>query len=223
MQELMTLVRRGLVWIIVLGIVGGVAGGVAAAAADPVYTASSIAYVQVKVDPEEGMSGYSYASSVADSATDGYLPVLTSPAVAQEVIEELGLTQTPTEVAAWISATRVTESPAISIQVSAPSKDVAAAVADSVVAHASDNLGALAGDDYPVSLALLSPAQVAAVTQAPSVTRYAAAGVAGGVILGIIVAFMLATARPARSQVAQPTARGGRAATPAPAPDDEAR
>ncbi|MBW3069342.1 hypothetical protein GZ998_07490 [Actinomyces sp. 594] len=225
MQELLTLVRRGLAWIIALAVVGGVAGGVLAATTDPTYTATSMAYVQVQVDPEEGMSGYSYAATVADSATDGFLPVITSPAVAQEVIEELGLTQTPTEVAAWISATRVTQSPAIEIQVSAPSSEVAIAVADAVVAHASNDLGALEGEDYPVSLALLSPAQDGAVTQAPSTFRYAAAGVVGGAVIGIIVAFMLATARPARSREAQPSARGGRVVPPAPAPgpDDEVR
>ncbi|CED91467.1 MAG: hypothetical protein E7Z95_00950 [Actinomyces succiniciruminis] len=196
MQELMTLVRRGLVWIIVLGIVGGGAGAAVAATTDPTYTAGSMAYVQVEVDPEEGMTGYSYAATVADSATDGFLPVITSPAVAQEVIDELGLSQSPTEVASWVSATRVTDSPAIEIQVSAPSREDAIAVADAVVAHASDDLGALAGDDYPVSLALLSSAQVGAVTQTPSLLRYAAVGVVVGVIAGLIVAFVLAT-RPA--------------------------
>ncbi|RAX20375.1 MULTISPECIES: Wzz/FepE/Etk N-terminal domain-containing protein [Actinomyces] len=196
MQELMTLVRRGLVWIIVLGIVGGGAGAAVAATTDPTYTAGSMAYVQVEVDPEEGMTGYSYASTVADSATDGFLPVITSPAVAQEVIDELGLSQSPTEVASWVSATRVTDSPAIEIQVSAPSREDAIAVADAVVAHASDDLGALAGDDYPVSLALLSSAQVGAVTQTPSLLRYAAVGVVVGVIAGLVVAFVLAT-RPA--------------------------
>ncbi|MBM6978867.1 MAG: hypothetical protein I3J03_04025 [Actinomyces succiniciruminis] len=196
MQELMTLVRRGLVWIIVLGIVGGGAGAAVAATTAPTYTAGSMAYVQVEVDPEEGMTGYSYAATVADSATDGFLPVITSPAVAQEVIDELGLSQSPTEVASWVSATRVTDSPAIEIQVSAPSREDAIAVADAVVAHASDDLGALAGDDYPVSLALLSSAQVGAVTQTPSLLRYAAVGVVVGVIAGLIVAFVLAT-RPA--------------------------
>ncbi|PHP52330.1 Wzz/FepE/Etk N-terminal domain-containing protein [Actinomyces ruminis] len=196
MQELMTLVRRGLVWIIALGVVGGAAGAVLAANTDPTYTASSMAYVQVKVDPEEGMTGYSYASTVANSATDGFLPVLASPAVAQDVIDELGLSQSPTEVASWVSATRVTDSPAIEIQVSAPSREDAIAVADAVVTHASDDLGALAGDDYPVSLTLLSSAQVGAVTQTPSLLRYAAVGVVVGVIAGLIVAFVLAT-RPA--------------------------
>ncbi|SDN20043.1 Capsular polysaccharide biosynthesis protein [Actinomyces ruminicola] len=222
MQELLTLVRRGLVWIIALGVVGGVAGGVLAATADPTYTATSMAYVQVKVDPEEGISGYSYASTVADSATDGFLPIITSPAVAQKVIDELGLTQTPTAVASWISATRVTGSPAIEIQVSAPSREVAIAVADAVVTHASNDLGSLAGEDYPVSLTLLSPAQDGSVTQAPSLVRYAAAGVVGGVIIGIIVAFMLATSRTHRSANVR-TGTGSRVRNDAPPPPGQSQ
>ncbi|MDU0348862.1 hypothetical protein [Actinomyces sp. MRS3W] len=202
MQELMTLVRRGLGWIIALGIVGGIAGGVLAQTTAPTYTATSMAYVRVAVDPEEGVTGYSYASTVADSATDGYLPVITSPAVAQEVIDELGLTETPAEVASWITATRVTESPAIEIQVAAPTRDKAISVADAVVAQASDNLEALTGDDSPVSLTLLSSAQVGSVAQAPSLLRYVAAGVVGGLMVGLIVAFVRVSARP-RSRAAQ--------------------
>ncbi|WP_103064160.1 hypothetical protein [Actinomyces qiguomingii] len=208
MQELMTLVRRGLAWIVALGVVGGAAGGVLAATTPPVYTAGSVAYVQVDVDPEEGMTGYSYAATVANAATDGFLPVITSPAVAQDVIEELGLTQSPTEVASWISASRVTGSPAIEIRVSAPERQDAIAVADAVVAHASNDLGSLAGGDYPVALKLLSSAQVGAVTQSPSTFRYAAAGAVCGVMSGLVVAFLLATRRTGRSPRAQsPTAR----------------
>ncbi|MDO4899139.1 hypothetical protein [Actinomyces sp.] len=196
MQELMTLVRRGLAWIIALGVLGGVGGGVLATTTAPTYTARSMAYVQVAVDPEEGAAGYSYAATVASSATDGFLPVITSPAVAQEVIDELGLSQSPTEVAAWITATRVTNSPAIEVQVSAPSREDAIAVADAVIAHASDDLGAMAGGDYPISLNLLSSAQVGAVTQTPSTARYAASGAVVGVMVGLVVAFGLATSRP---------------------------
>lgn len=196
LRDLVALLRRSLAWITLCPLVGALIALGLVQVLSPRYVAVSSAYVRVEVPPEDGMTGYTSAAQLAEDTTDSFLPVITSRSVAQGVIDQLGLTQTPEEVASWISASRVTGSRTIEITVEAPTADQATQVADAVVGQSSDKIRTLEGDAYPVSLTLLTSAELSPVTQTPSTTRYVSAGAVGGLLVGVGIAFALSVLFP---------------------------
>lgn len=210
LRDLVGLLRRHLAWITLCPLVGGLIALGLVQVVTPSYVATSAAYVQVDVPPEEGLMGYSSAAQLAGNTTDGFLPVITSRSVAQGVVDQLGLEYSPEEVSAWISASRVTGSRTIEITVTAPTQDLAVQVADAVVAQSSDKVRTLEGESYPVNLVLLTSAELSHVTQTPPKSRSIAAGVVGGLLVGVGIAFTLSLLYP-DTESSRRAPHGGRA------------
>lgn len=196
MKELVAIIRRGAAWILLCPMVGGLLGLGLAQITPPSYVATSAAYVHVEVPPEDGVTGYTSAAQLAQNTTNSFLPVITSRSVAQGVIDQLGLEASPEDVSSWISASRITESQTIEITVTAPSSEVAVQVADAVVAQSSDKIRNLEGETYPVSLALLTSAELSPVTKTPSLVRYISAGAVGGLLVGMGIVFAISVLDP---------------------------
>lgn len=217
LRDLVDLLRRHLGWITLCPLVGGLIALGLVQVITPSYVATSSAYVQVDVPPEEGLMGYSSAAQLAGNTTDSFLPVITSRSVARGVVDQLGLEYSPEDVSSWISASRVTGSRTIEITVTAPTQDLAVHVADAVVAQSSDKIRTLEGESYPVSLVLLTSAELSQVTQTPPKSRSIAAGVVGGLLVGVGIAFALSLLYP-HAEPARRASHGGQAPSAVPVP-----
>lgn len=191
-QDLIRLSRRRL-GTIVLCVVLGVFAAVGALIATPkTYTASATAYVSVKVlDSNVANTGSFFsASQLANQKAQAFSSVLTSASVAQSVIARLQLSGSAAELASRVSAKPVENSSTITVSAAAPSPSEAVAIADAVVNVAGEELRSLDGTDSPVTLQLLSSAELSSVSVSPSRSRVLMIGAGGGLLLGYSVALL---------------------------------
>ncbi|MDO5093555.1 MAG: hypothetical protein Q4D79_09080 [Propionibacteriaceae bacterium] len=191
--DLVTLLRRRVMTLLLLAGIGLIGGAVALVVTPTSYTATSSAYVKADIVPGDGSRAHANAASLASAKVSTFVPLFTSTSVAQRVIDELGLNTTSGELAAKITSKNVSNSLTITITASAPSREEAVAVADSVVTNTAQEIRELEGEDFPATVVLMSSAGLAEVPQAPSAVRYLGTGLLAGVIVGVIVALALST------------------------------
>lgn len=154
------------------------------------YTAAAGAYVSVTVGSADTMAtSYSNAATLAEKKATAFVPVFTSTTLAQEVINELGLEMSPNELSSNITAENVTGTVTINVTATADSEQDAIRIADAVIARAATQIKALEGESSPVTVVPLSEAQLSGVSTSPSALKYLGIGAAGGLLIGLIVAF----------------------------------
>ncbi|MBF0697609.1 hypothetical protein [Actinomyces bowdenii] len=154
------------------------------------YTANAGAYVSVSVGSADTMATtYSNAATLAEKKATAFVPVFTSTTLAQDVINDLGLDMTPNELASNITADNVTGTVTINVTATANSEQEAIDIADAVIAHAATRIKGLEGETSPVTVVPLSSAALSGVATSPSAVKYLGIGAAGGLLIGLIVAF----------------------------------
>ncbi|EJN84873.1 hypothetical protein HMPREF1129_1841 [Actinomyces naeslundii str. Howell 279] len=104
------------------------------------------------------------------------VPVFTSAAVAQRVVDSLKLDETAEEFASSVSATRVPETVSVQVSATAYSSHRAQVLADEVVRQASAEIKDLEGEDSPVEIVLLSSAELVSATRSPALVTCVAVG-----------------------------------------------
>lgn len=193
LEDLLTLTRRRIGTILVCTILGGLAAAGVLWMTPISYTAGSTAYVRVSLPSDDGTAtsanAYYSASQLASQKVKAFVPVFTSETVAQGVIQELGLSETPAELAKSITASNATNSLSIAVTATASTPDLARKVADAVVTQAATQVKVLEGANSPVEVVLMAPSSLSTVEKSPSVPKYVAAGVLAGLLLGYMVAF----------------------------------
>ena len=152
------------------------------------YTATSQAYLRVKVagDPAQSTLSQYNAAQLAAMKADAVVPVFTSAAVAQRVVDSLKLDETAEEFASSVSATRVPETVSVQVSVTASSSHRAQVLADEVVRQASVEIKDLEGEDSPVEIVLLSSAELVSATRSPALVTCVAVGLLAGLVLGYV-------------------------------------
>ena len=152
------------------------------------YTATSQAYLRVKVagDPAQSTLSQYNAAQLAAMKADAVVPVFTSAAVAQRVVDSLKLDETAEEFASSVSATRVPETVSVQVSATAYSSHRAQVLADEVVRQASAEIKDLEGEDSPVEIVLLSSAELVSATRSPALVTCVAVGLLAGLVLGYI-------------------------------------
>lgn len=193
LADLLRLTRRRIGSIIVCTILG-VLAAVGILWITPVtYTAGSTAYVRVSLPSDDGTetsaNAYYSASQLASQKVKAFVSVFTSETVAQGVIDELGLSETPTELAKDVTASNATNSLTISVTATASTPDLARKISDAVVTQSAAQVKLLEGASSPVEVVLMAPSNLSTVTKSPSVPKYVAAGLLAGLLLGYMVAF----------------------------------
>ena len=133
--------------------------------------------------PQQTDSYYA-ASQLATQKVKAFVPVFTSDAVAQGVIDSLGLDTTSAELSRSLSATNKNNTLTITVTATASSASEARSIADEVVRQSAEQVKQLEGEDSPVTVVLMSPTSLSATTRSPSVPTYLGGGVLGGVLLG---------------------------------------
>ena len=188
LEDLLHLTRRRIGSLVLALIVCVLASMLFAFASPSTYTATSQAYLRVKVagDPAQSTLSQYNAAQLAAMKADAVVPVFTSAAVAQRVVDSLKLDETAEEFASSVSATRVPEAVSVQVSATAYSSHRAQVLADEVVRQASAEIKDLEGEDSPVEIVLLSSAELVSATRSPALVTCVAVGLLAGLVLGYV-------------------------------------
>ena len=188
LEDLLHLTRRRIGSLVLALVVCVLASMLFAFASPSTYTATSQAYLRVKVagDPAQSTLSQYNAAQLAAMKADAVVPVFTSAAVAQRVVDSLKLDETAEEFASSVSATRVPETVSVQVSATASSSHRAQVLADEVVRQASVEIKDLEGEDSPVEIVLLSSAELVSATRSPALATCMAVGLLAGLVLGYV-------------------------------------
>ena len=188
LEDLLHLTRRRIGSLVLALVVCVLASMLFAFASPSTYTATSQAYLRVKVagDPAQSTLSQYNAARLAAMKADAVVPVFTSAAVAQRVVDSLKLDETAEEFASSVSATRVPETVSVQVSATASSSHRAQVLADEVVRQASVEIKDLEGEDSPVEIVLLSSAELVSATRSPALVTCMAVGLLAGLVLGYV-------------------------------------
>ena len=188
LEDLLHLTRRRIGSLVLALVVCVLASMLFAFASPSTYTATSQAYLRVKVagDPVQSTRSQYNAAQLAAMKADAVVPVFTSAAVAQRVVDSLKLDETAEEFASSVSATRVPETVSVQVSATASSSHRAQVLADEVVRQASVEIKDLEGEDSPVEIVLLSSAELVSATRSPALVTCMAVGLLAGLVLGYV-------------------------------------
>ena len=188
LEDLLHLTRRRIGSLVLALVVCVLASMLFAFVSPSTYTATSQAYLRVKVagDPAQSTLSQYNAAQLAAMKADAVVPVFTSAAVAQRVVDSLKLDETAEEFASSVSATRVPETVSVQVSVTASSSHRAQVLADEVVRQASVEIKDLEGEDSPVEIVLLSSAELVSATRSPALVTCVAVGLLAGLVLGYV-------------------------------------
>ena len=188
LEDLLHLTRRRIGSLVLALVVCVLASMLFAFASPSTYTATSQAYLRVKVagDPAQSTLSQYNAAQLAAMKADAVVPVFTSAAVAQRVVDSLKLDETAEEFASSVSATRVPETVSVQVSATASSSHRAQVLADEVVRQASVEIKDLEGVDSPVEIVLLSSAELVSATRSPALATCMAVGLLAGLVLGYV-------------------------------------
>ena len=188
LEDLLHLTRRRIGSLVLALVVCVLASMLFAFASPSTYTATSQAYLRVKVagDPVQSTLSQYNAAQLAAMKADAVVPVFTSAAVAQRVVDSLKLDETAEEFASSVSATRVPETVSVQVSATAYSSHRAQVLADEVVRQAAAEIKNLEGEDSPVEIVLLSSAELVSATRSPALVTCVAVGLLAGLVLGYI-------------------------------------
>ncbi|OLO49055.1 hypothetical protein BKH31_00785 [Actinomyces oris] len=188
LEDLLHLTRRRIGSLVLALVVCVLASMLFAFASPSTYTATSQAYLRVKVagDPAQSTLSQYNAAQLAAMKADAVVPVFTSAAVAQRVVDSLKLDETAEEFASSVSATRVPETVSVQVSATASSSHRAQVLADEVVRQASAEIKDLEGEGSPVEIVLLSSAELVSATRSPALVTCAAVGLLAGLVLGYV-------------------------------------
>ena len=152
------------------------------------YTATAQAYLHVEVGGDPGLNTQSHynAAQLADLKAESAVPVFTSEAVAQRVIESLKLDVAPEDLASSVSATRTPETVSVQVSVEASTARQAQVLADEVVRQTAEEMTELEGSDSPVKISLLSSAELVSATRSPALVTCVGVGLLAGLVLGYV-------------------------------------
>ena len=188
LEDLLHLTRRRIGSLVLALVVCVLASMLFAFASPSTYTATSQAYLRVKVagDPAQSTLSQYNAAQLAAMKADAVVPVFTSAAVAQRVVDSLKLDETAEEFASSVSATRVPETVSVQVSATASSSHRAQVLADEVVRQASVEIKDLEGEASPVEIVLLSSAELVSATRSPALATCMAVGLLAGLVLGYV-------------------------------------
>ena len=182
-------------WLLVLAalIACTFGAGLLAWSITPTYAAQTQLFVSTSADPSQAYQGGLFAQQRVQS----YAPIVSSPAVTQAVIAELGLHESVQQLQAQIQASVPTDTVLLDITVKDHSPRRAAAIANAVTKHFAafvDTLESPQGErQSPVKVVVTRPAEVPTAPASPRKPLYLALGVLFGLVLGIGAAVLRET------------------------------
>jgi capsular exopolysaccharide synthesis family protein len=186
-RDYLRLLRRNWITIVALALAGLLAGGAASLLAKPTY--SSVTQLFVAIQSSGSVSELQQGNTFSQARVQSYVKTVSTPAVLDPVIRELGLDVTPTELAQQVKATTDLDTVLISISVTDSSPVQSAAIAEGVaksLIRAVDNLEAPRnGGESPVRLSIVTPATSPSSPTSPNTQLNLVLGGIIGLLAGV--------------------------------------
>lgn len=187
--------RRNWITIVALTLVGLLVGGLASILAKPVYTAETQLFVATQ--NSGSVQDLQTGNSFIQARVSSYVKTATTPTVLQPVIDTLGLTQTPQQLASKVSASSDLKTVLITIAVDDGSPVQAAAIAQGVASSLIKAVDTLEtptdGGVSPVRVSVVTPAIAPVSPSSPNTKINLALGLIVGLALGVAVALLRTT------------------------------
>lgn len=193
LRDFLRLTRRRLGTIIACLLVGILVAAGLFMLRPTTYTSQATAYVRVSIPGSSNASAdsnaYFNASQLAAQKVKAFVPIFTSEPVAQKVIDQLHLSESPAELVSGLSASNATNSLTIDVAATGSSPEQSQQIADAVVTQSAAQVRQLEGAASPIQVVLMAPANLSQVTKSPSVIKYLGAGIVIGLLVGYGVAY----------------------------------
>ncbi|WP_338070605.1 polysaccharide biosynthesis tyrosine autokinase [Bifidobacterium callimiconis] len=167
----------------------------------PQYSATAevfASYKGVSSDSNQNtdMTTRSYATSYINTQLQSYPQLVKTEAILQPVIDEMGLNTTVSALANKITAQQPTDTFLVDITATDPDPKVAADLANNVAKSLKDQVSSTlyssdASESSPINLSIVQSAQVPTGQSSPNVKMNIAISIAGGLVLGLILAIAL--------------------------------
>jgi capsular polysaccharide biosynthesis protein len=192
LRDYVSAIIRSWLIIVILGALGASAGYFIARNTPPTYRAQVSLFVSA---PDGGSTGeLAQGSTFVQNVVESYAALATSPAVLSDVVDDLDLPMSPSDLANEISATVPTDTVIIQIDVVDGSAQRAADIANAAGA----SVGAVVEDLSPktskgaaaVNAHLVAPAQAPTTPFAPNIKLHIELGLAAGLAAAIVYALL---------------------------------
>lgn len=188
--------RKFWVLMVALAIVGLGAAALVSALMTPVYTSETRLFVSVQTTAAATPSDLVQGNNFAAQKTAAYLEVVPSERVLGPVIDQLGLDETPSELAQRVVATTEPQSVVITIAANADTATAAADLAEAVSDTFSDVVVnelelPVGGGISPVRIEVLESATLPEEPSSPNLLLNLALGGFIGLVAGVVAALIL--------------------------------
>lgn len=179
--------------VILLFALAGLAGGaVVSLVTPPQYEASTLVFVSVQ---SSGAAELAQGNAFVQQQVKSYAEAADTPLVLEPVIEELGLDQTPAQLAEDVTATAPLDTVNIEITAVSDSAAEAAEIANAVTSSFREVIVDINrpadGSSSPISIALLRPATVPDAPVSPNTMLDLLVGLLIGLLVGLAVAVLI--------------------------------
>ena len=186
LKDVFDAVRHGW-WLIVIALLLGVGGaGLLTWHTTPMYTSSAQLFISTtgSADTSAAYQGNLFSQQRVAS----YVEILQSERLAARVVEQLGLDETPAQLAETVSAEDVAETVLVDVSVTRPSateaRDVVAALGEEFIAMVTDLETPEGAASSTVKVEVIEKPQVAGAPTSPSLHMNIALGLMAGLMLG---------------------------------------
>lgn len=171
---------------------GVLAAGLVSLIATPTYTAHTKLFVAIQGSGT--VTELQQGNTFSQARVQSYVQTVETPVVLQPVIESLGLSMTPAELATQIEASAELDTVLINIAVSDQSPVLSAAIAQAVADSLIDTVGNLessdAGGSSPIRLSVVTPASAPVSPASPNVQLNVTLGFLLGLACGVGIALV---------------------------------
>ncbi|RFA08326.1 chromosome partitioning protein [Subtercola boreus] len=190
LRDYLRVVRKGWVIIVAITLAGVAAASLISIAEVPKYLASSKVFVSA--ESAGSVSELSQGSSFTQNQVKSYTDVVTTPAVLQPVIDQLGLDISAADLAKQVTASTAVGTVVVDISVTDESAQHAAEIANAISSTFETVVAKLvpvnASGASPVKISVLQQALVPTEPSSPNTRLNLVIGAALGLIAGLIVA-----------------------------------
>ena len=188
--EYLAALRRRWLVIALLALLGGAAGYLQASSTTPTYRSSSSVYLSLTRGST--VSEFSQGATYAQNVVQSFVQLARMPVVLQPVIDELKLDTTAPKLAEQIQTDSPLNTMIIEISAVSPDPQRAADIANSIAKHLTQTLPQVSptsSDGVPsLKMTLIAPAEPPVAPFAPRPQLMGVAGVAVGIVLGVLIA-----------------------------------
>lgn len=190
--DYLRVLRRNWIVITTFTLLGLLLGAAVSIFTKPIYTSETQLFVAIQ--SSGSVQELQQGNTFSQARVQSYAKTVGSPIVLQPVIDSLGLETTAQELASRVKATTDLNTVLVDISVVDNSPVQAAAIAQGVANSLINVVDSLekpkSGGTSPISLSVIKPAAAPRVPSAPDTKLNLAAGLLGGVILGVGVAIL---------------------------------